>query len=158
MKSIILSMMAAATICCAPLNAQNGSTNDSREIPQEELINKRIQRMEQRLALDEKASAEFAPLYKEYLEELEACYTASNDTKSANMTEDEKEQQIQKRFQLRQWILDTQIEYYAKFKEFLNTEQLEYIFNNTERFGRNDKACMHKAMAQKCEKKGNCRH
>ena len=157
MKSMILSMVAAATICCSPLHAQNNPTDGSKQASQEELTCKRIQRMEQKLSLDKQKAAQFAPLYKEYLEELDACYSATGDIKTESLSEEERGQQIEKRFQLRQWILDTQMEYYPKFKEILTAQQLECIFSHGERFNRNSKNCMHKAMAQKCEKKGNCK-
>ena len=160
---IFLSMVAAAIISCGTLSAQNAQTRtERRNMNPEELMEKRIQRLESQMSLDDATAAKFAPVYKEYMKELKACHPSRSECKRrGEMTDADRTQCIEKRFDCRERMLDVQKKYYKKFKGFLNARQLECLFDKSSvaahRHGKCDQN-RHKHHAQHCTTNGHHQH
>lgn len=90
--------------------------------------------MGKQLMLDDAKLAQFTSLYKEYLTALKDCRPApeENQVKPYERTDAQIQQDMEKRFEIRQKVLDTQKKYYASFKKILNARQLEKVFNMTQ--------------------------
>ena len=133
MKQFILTMIAIFAFSSTTLYAQDKKERTSKERPSmEELINIRVSRMQNRMALDDKTAAEFAPLYKEYIQAIKDCHM-SNQCPVQNdqqLTDADRIKRLENRFECRQKMLDIQKSYYTKFKKILNARQLECVFGH----------------------------
>lgn len=98
----------------------------------EQRMDMQASRMGKQLMLDDTKLAQFTTLYKEYLTALKNCRPAPEDkkVKSCERTDAQIQQDIEKRFEVRQKVLDTQKKYYNSFKKILNARQLEKVFMN----------------------------
>lgn len=98
----------------------------------EQRMDAQAQRMGKQLMLDDSKLAQFTSLYKEYLTALKECRPAPEENqkvKPSERTDAQIQQDIEKRFETQQKILDTQKKYYASFKKILNARQLEKVFS-----------------------------
>ena len=130
----VLTMVLITFMSCGMLSAQNTQTRQrSRDINTEELMQKRIERMQKSLLLDEKEAEKFAPLYKEYLKNLRTNMPTCPVRERKDLTDEQKEQMRQYRLDCKQKMDEAKKTYYPKFKEFLNDAQLEKLFNNDRR-------------------------
>ena len=128
-KQIFLSLVAVFFLSCTSVFAQQYNRRQNQKLTQEERIELRVKRMQERLVLDDKTAAEFAPLYKEYMQALMECHPTVCTTKKCNeLTDAERLKRMDDRFNCRQKMLDTQKKYYQKFKKVLNARQLEELF------------------------------
>lgn len=133
MKKMLFTL-AFAAISCTTLFAQNMPEPQKKQC-KPITIEKQVNRMANQLMLDDATTAKFAPLYKEYLENLQGCCaqscyknTATCPKSNATLTDKEIEARIEKRFEMQQQRLDIQKKYYDKFKKILNAKQLEKVF------------------------------
>lgn len=106
----------------------------------------RVKRMQQSLMLEEKQSAEFAVIYKEFLLEMAKCRPAVE--RGMNLTDAQIKKNIEARMDARQKALDIEKKYYGKLSKILNARQLEKVFdkngfndgdNPFNRWGKGDK-------------------
>ena len=93
---------------------------------QEQRIEFRVKRMQQKLMLDDKKSAEFAALYKEYLTEMTTC--RPKITRGKELSDAEIKGNIEARMDARQKALDIEKKYYSKLSKVLNARQLQVVF------------------------------
>lgn len=130
MKRIILTAVIATIFGNFQINAQNSnSVSSTKKIDTTKLLEKRCQRLEAQLSLDEATAAKFTPLYKEYVLALKAVHPARCKRDSQKQCSDkDKIARIEKRFDTQQKMLDTQKKYFEKFKKILNARQLETLF------------------------------
>lgn len=155
-------MVVAAIISCGNLSAQSPqSTTPRKQINPEELMEKRIQLLQDKLALDEATAAKFTPLYKEYMKEMRACHFNRGEFKrDTNMSDSEREKCIERGLECKQKMLDTQEKYYKQFKGILNARQLEILFSRSKDFHRNGKCAQkrHKHNFTNCNDYGQYHH
>lgn len=150
-------LILAACLGCGTLMAQNapqkvcpakaGKGNCAR-MPLEQRMDMQASRMGKQLMLDDAKLAQFTTLYKEYLTALKDCHPtpaepSAETVKPYERTDAQIQQDIEKRFEVRQKVLDTQKKYYNSFKKILNARQLEKVFSM------NRPGKMHKRMGQK---------
>lgn len=109
--------------------AQNQKAQKTQPTP-EQRIEKQVEYMQQKLMLDDKTAAKFAPLYKEYLEAMKSCMPDRKDKKESKsaLTDEQIDKQITDRFAARRKMLDTQEKYYQQFKKILTMRQVETLF------------------------------
>lgn len=93
----------------------------------EERIEFRVNKMQKKLKLSEAVAAEFAPLYKEYLQAMAECRPQLERGK--NLTDEQVVKNIEARLTAEQKVLDVKREYLGKFSKILNAEQLQKLFN-----------------------------
>lgn len=87
---------------------------------------KRIEAMEKRLLLDDKTAAEFAPLYKEYLEALGNCRVKADE----KATGDEAIlARLKAKLSTEQAKAETKLKYVEKFSKILTARQVELLFD-----------------------------
>lgn len=161
MKKMFLGM-ALALMFVMPANAQK-NPNAQKKTP-EQAIEMKTNRMAKRLMLDDATTAKFAPIYKEYLTELQEC--AKNCPKVANcpangqkcvaMTDADIEKCMEQRFDMQQKKLDIRKNYYKKLKSVLNMKQMQTLFCAPAGPGRDGKCPLgNKKPAQRKQMKRN---
>ena len=132
MKKMFLGV-AFALAALMPVNAQRNAK--AQNISPEQAIEMRTNRMAKRLMLDDATTAKFAPIYKEYLTELQECTKncpnaancPANGQKCAAMTDADIEKCIEQRFDMQQKKLDIRKNYYKKLKSVLNMKQMQAL-------------------------------
>lgn len=147
MKKMIFAL-ALCIMALAPASAQNKMNAQNRTPEQNREL--RAERMAHRLMLSDAATAQFTPLYKEYLQEManlrkdcpyakqcpqtpQACGTACGIPRgaacaTADMSDAELEKFMEQRFDRQQKKLDIQKKYYKKLKSVLTPRQLQQVF------------------------------
>ena len=123
---LVMSVLVSAT----SLFAENRRMQRMQPIP-EQCIEEQVIHMQKKLMLDDKTASKFAPLYKEYLENMECCMLNRDEQREPNtmLTDEQIDQQITDRFAARRKMLDTQEKYYQQFKKILTMRQLEKLFD-----------------------------
>ena len=126
-KNRLLLIVATTALTCGSLVAQN--TKEEKRVTEEQRIEKKVQRIQEMLCLDDETSAKFAPLYKAYIQEMKACHKAPDpNIKKEGRTDEQIKARMKEHFELQQKMLDTQEKYFNEFQKFLNAKQLEKIF------------------------------
>lgn len=161
MKKMFLGV-AFALAALMPVNAQRNAK--AQNISREQAIEMRTNRMAKRLMLDDATTAKFAPIYKEYLTELQECTKncpnaancSANGQKCAAMTDADIEKCIEQRFDMQQKKLDIRKNYYKKLKSVLNMKQMQALFCTPAGPGRDGKCPLgNKKPAQRKQMKRN---
>lgn len=139
MKKMIFALALSLT-ALAPTSAQN-KMNEQNRTP-EQNTELRAERMAHRLMLNDAATAQFTPLYKEYLQEManlrkdcpyakqcpQTPRTGNASCVAADMSDAELEKFMEQRFDRQQKKLDIQKKYYKKLKAVLTSRQLQQVF------------------------------
>ena len=133
MKKMFLGA-AFALMLVMPANAQRNQK--AQKMSPEQAIEMKTNRMAKRLMLDDATTAKFAPIYKEYLTELQECTKncpkaancPANGQKCAAMTDADIEKCMEQRFDMQQKKLDIRKNYYKKLKSVLNMKQMQALF------------------------------
>lgn len=125
-----LAVLALTTICSGNMWSQNRPKAPGKEMSPEQRIEMRVERMQRQLMLDDKTAAQFAPVYKEYLEALEACKFQRPETRPAEMSDKQIEEQLTAQFDRQQKLLDTRKDYYKKFKKMLTMRQVQMVLKS----------------------------
>ena len=95
-----------------------------------EMLDKRCNRLVVALSLDETTAAKFTPLYREYVLALKNTHpTQCKRNTKEQCTDAERIAKIEKRFEVRQEMLNVQKKYFNEFKKILNARQLETLFS-----------------------------
>lgn len=161
MKKMFLGM-ALALMFVMPANAQK-NPNAQKKTP-EQAIEMKTNRMAKRLMLDDATTAKFAPIYKEYLTELQNCVKncpnaancPANGQKCVAMTDADIEKCMEQRFDMQQKKLDIRKNYYKKLKSVLNMKQMQTLFCAPAGPGRDGKCPLgNKKPAQRKQMKRN---
>lgn len=162
MKKMFLGA-AFALMLVMPANAQRNQ--NAQKISPEQAIEMKTNRMAKRLMLDDATTAKFAPIYKEYLTELQECVKNCpnaancplNGQKCAAMTDADIEKCMEQRFDMQQKKLDIRKNYYKKLKSVLTMKQMQALFCTPAGPGRGDGKCPlgNKKPAQRKQMKRN---
>lgn len=162
MKKMFLGA-AFALMLVMPANAQRNQ--NAQKISPEQTIEMKTNRMAKRLMLDDATTAKFAPIYKEYLTELQECVKNCpnaancplNGQKCAAMTDADIEKCMEQRFDMQQKKLDIRKNYYKKLKSVLTMKQMQALFCAPAGPGRGDGKCPlgNKKPAQRKQMKRN---
>lgn len=161
MKKMFLGA-AFALILAMPANAQRNQ--NAQNMSPEQAIEMKTNRMAKRLMLDDATTAKFAPIYKEYLTELQNCVKncpnaancPANGQKCAAMTDADIEKCMEQRFDMQQKKLDIRKNYYKKLKSVLNMKQMQTLFCTPAGPGRNGQCPLgNKKPAQRKQMKRN---
>lgn len=120
----------------------------------EQRMEMKIKHLQNVLCLDDKTTSKFAPLYKEYIQELRSCGAKPEaKQKKADRTDEQILQDMKNRFAAQQKMLDTKEKYFNKFQKILNARQLEKLFAPRHGKMAKHKCCSHQAGLKKCAKK-----
>lgn len=150
MKKMIFTL-ALALVCGSAAFAQNCPNAQNCPTPQKKVrqacpVEVKVKRMSERLMLDDSQAAQFAPLYKEYLEAQRACCNpeACPLNGKQELTDQDRMTRIEQRFEKQEQQLKIRKEYYGKFKKILNPKQLEVVFSAPCKKCHNPKGFHHK--------------
>ena len=137
MKAKFLMILAAVVMMSSAVCAQ-----EKKQAPTpEQRIEKRVERMQKKLMLDDATAAKFAPIYKEYLQAKFAARPVCN--KCDNPTDAQIKENIANRLDAQEKAVDVEKKYYKKLSSILSGRQLQQIFckdNKKAAWGKNKKA------------------
>ena len=146
MKGNLLLVMAFAVLGLTA-NAQE-KKNDNAQMPQrptkEQMVEMQVNRMANKLMLDEATTSKFTPVYKKYLEEIGALrpgHKAGKEDKKGpqmgmgapekkQMTDAEVEEALKARWAMMRKMADIQEKYYGEFKKFLTAKQIQEVMKS----------------------------
>lgn len=155
MKTKFLMILAAVVMMSGAVCAQEKKQKPSPE----QMIEKRVERMQKRLMLDDAAATKFAPIYKEY---LQACFAARPTCKKCdNPTDAQIKEMMEQRIEAKQKTLDIEKKYFKKLSSVLSGRQLQVVFGKDGKasFAKHKKDFKGKdkgsKKGQRCDKKMN---
>jgi hypothetical protein len=136
MKKYFCMMVAVLLISGSlTMNAQQVQSDNVRKpLTEEQMIEKRTDRMAQMLMLDDATAAKFAPVYSQYLKEkmdcrkMKAKHSANGGNAMNTKTDAEVDEMIQDNFAQSQKMLDIREKYYAKLHKILTPKQIMRIY------------------------------
>lgn len=121
----------------------------------EQRIEFRVNKMQKKLKLSEAVAAEFAPLYKEYLQAMAECRPQLERGK--NLTDEQIEKNLQARLDSELKVAEVKKAYLGKFAEILDAKQLQELFNKDNAYKKGgDRKFMNKDCKGK-NKDGKCK-
>ena len=115
--------------------------SERRQFNKEQMLEIQCNQIIKGLALDDATATKFIPVYKQYMEEMQAtrhmgvCRNVANRTAADKQipkpvpTDAEVEQAIKARFAQSRKILDIREEYYNEFRKFLSPKQIQKMYN-----------------------------
>ena len=121
--SILMMMVAMMTITTSVL-AQ--IPNQKQRISREQLAEKQAQHIAHDLAFNEKTTARFIETYTECQKEIWALGPRFHRTPESS--EAQSEQNIKRRFEMSEKILDIRQKYYKKYSQFLTQQQIQRVY------------------------------
>ena len=116
-------MVAMMTITTSVL-AQ--TPNQKQRISREQLAEKQAQHIAHDLAFNEKTTARFIETYTECQKEIWALGPRFHRTPESS--EAQSEQNIKRRFEMSEKILDIRQKYYKKYSQFLTQQQIQRVY------------------------------
>ena len=119
----ILMMVAMMTITTSVL-AQ--TPNQKQRISREQLAEKQAQHIAHDLAFNEKTTARFIETYTECQKEIWALGPRFHRTPESS--EAQSEQNIKRRFEMSEKILNIRQKYYQKYSQFLTQQQIQRVY------------------------------
>lgn len=102
----------------------------------EQRVEFRAKKLSKELLLDEKTSAKFVTLYKEYVAALKAVHPAKSE-KKGELTDAQRIERLQKRYETQAKIANVNKEYVGKFSKILTAPQLEKVMSKSGWQGKN---------------------
>ena len=116
------------------------TAQEKKEAPkmtEEQKVEFRVAKMQKSLGLDEATAAKFAPLYKEYIQELAKCRPELKRGKE--LTEEQVKENIEARIDAKEKSVKVEKKYYGKFSKILDAKQLQKLFSEPKAFNKNVK-------------------
>lgn len=121
--SILMMMVAMMTITTSVL-AQ--TPNQKQRISREQLAEKQAQHIAHDLAFNEKTTARFIETYTECQKEIWTL--GPRIRRNQKGSEAQSEQNIKRRFEMSEKILDIRQKYYKKYSQFLTQQQIQRVY------------------------------
>ena len=140
----ILGMLMMAMMMTISVSSYAQAPNKKQRISREQLAEKQAQHISHDLGLDEKTSARFIDTYIQCQKEVWALGPRLKKDKVAS--DAQTEQQLKRRFEMSEKILDIRQKYYKKYSQFLTQQQIQRVYELERQ--------MMKRFAQKGSKKG----
>lgn len=134
MKAMYL-MMVALLSAGVTLHAQDANNEkvEKKRMTQEERLDRQAKQLSERLMLDDKTTARFEKVYKDYQNDLNGLVKKSQ--KKAE-TDEEIEAAMKENWQLSKKRADIQEKYFNEFRKFLTVKQAQIVLNGREQFQR----------------------
>ena len=144
MRTKFFLMMLAAIVMGSQVTLfaqeKKGAKSERRQFNKEQMLEIQCNQIIKGLALDDATTAKFIPVYKQYMEEMQAtrhmgvCRNVANRTAADKQipkpvpTDAEVEQAIKARFAQSRKILDVREKYYNEFSKILSQKQIMKIY------------------------------
>lgn len=128
MKTVRFFILALAVILCTvSTSAQDAG---KQRLSREQMIETQAKHIASDLALDDKTYNKFISTYVSYKKELwSIAPKRKKSNKAASQTEEQAAQNMQRRFEQSQKVLDIRNKYYKEFSKFLTQKQIELMYD-----------------------------
>ncbi len=136
MKKIFNVMMLVVAMTMFTVNSFAQAPNKKQRLTREQLSEKQAKYIANDLALDDETTAKFINTYTQCQKEIWAL--GSRPRRNGNNNEEQIGQNIKKRFEMSEKILDIRQKYYNEYSKFLTQKQIQRVYevekNMTKRF------------------------
>ena len=126
MKRIVRILMMMVAMMTIRAGAFAQTPNQKQRISREQLAEKQAQHIAHDLAFDEKTTACFIETYTECQKEIWALGPRFH--RNTESSEAQSEQNIKRRFEMSEKILDIRQKYYKKYSQFLTQQQIQRVY------------------------------
>ncbi len=125
MKKNLFVLALLAFVFSFSVNAQEQQKS---KFTPEQRVELRAKKLSKELLLDEKTSAKFVTLYKEYVAALKATYPTKFE-KKGELTDAQRIERLQKMYETQAKVANINKEYVGKFSKILTAPQVEKVMN-----------------------------
>ena len=136
MKKIFNVMMLVIAMTMFTVSSFAQAPNKKQRLTREQLSEKQAKYIANDLALDDETTAKFINTYTQCQKEIWAL--GQRPRRNDNNNEEQIEQNIKKRFEMSEKILDIRQKYYNEYSKFLTQKQIQRVYevekNMTKRF------------------------
>ena len=126
MKKIFNVMMLVIAMTMFTVNSFAQAPNNKQRLTREQLAEKQAQHIAKDLALDDETTARFINTYTQCQKEIWAL--GSRPRRDDNNNEEQIGQNIKKRFEMSEKILDIRQKYYKEYSKFLTQKQIQRVY------------------------------
>ena len=126
MKRIFNVMMLVVAMTMITLNSFAQAPNHKQRISREQLAEKQAQYIAKDLSLDNETTTKFINTYIKCQKEVWAL--GPRPRRNLNGNEEQTEQDIKKRFEMSEKILDIRKKYYKEYSKFLTQKQIQRVY------------------------------
>lgn len=144
MKKIFNVMMLVVTMTMFTVNSFAQAPNNKQRLTREQLSEKQAKYIANDLALDDETTAKFINTYTQCQKEIWAL--GQRPRRNDNNNEEQIEQNIKKRFEMSEKILNIRQKYYKEYSKFMTQKQIQSVYEVEKN--------MKKRFAQRKGKKG----
>ena len=126
MKKIFNVMMLVVALMLVSVNSFAQNANDKQRLNREQLSEKQAKYIANELMLDNETTAKFVNVYTQCQKEVWAL--GPRPRRNTNGNEEQIEQNIKKRFEMSEKILDIRQKYYKEYSKFLTQKQIQRVY------------------------------
>ena len=126
MKKIFKVMMLVVALMLVSVNSFAQNANDKQRLNREQLSEKQAKYIANELMLDNETTAKFVNVYTQCQKEVWAL--GPRPRRNANGNEEQIEQNIKKRFEMSEKILDIRQKYYKEYSKFMTQKQIQRVY------------------------------
>lgn len=127
MKKIFNVMMLVIAMTMFSVNSFAQAPNNKQRLTREQLAEKQAQHIAKDLALDDETTAKFVNTFTKYQKEVWAL--GPRPRRNPNGNEEQTEQDIKKRFEMSEKLLDIRKKYYKEYSKFLTQKQIQRVYD-----------------------------
>ena len=128
MKKILGILMMVVTMMTVSASAFAQAPNQKQRLSREQLAEKQAQYIARNLGLDGKTTSLFTDTYTQFQKEIWALGPRPRHKKGEDKTDAQTEQEIKRRFEMGEKILDIRQKYYKKYSQFLTQQQIQRVY------------------------------
>ena len=136
---LAISAILVANVSAQDVQEQKKECCKGKQFTQAERVEFDIKRLTNELMLSDEQAAKFAPVYREYADELDKLFQKNAPKKDfepgKELTDKELDALAKQRFEGFKALADLQLKYYDKFRKDLSARQVEKIFQFKEPCG-----------------------
>lgn len=126
MKKIFNVMMLVVAMTIITVNSFAQAPNKKQRLTREQLSEKQAKYIANDLSLDEETTAKFINTYTQCQKEIWAL--GQRPRRNDNNNEEQIEQNIKKRFEMSEKILDIRQKYYKEYSKFMTQKQIQRVY------------------------------
>ena len=126
MKKIFNVMMLVVALMLVSVNSFAQNANDKQRLNREQLSEKQAKYIANELMLDNETTDKFVNVYTQCQKEVWAL--GPRPRRNANGNEEQIEQNIKKRFEMSEKILDIRQKYYKEYSKFMTQKQIQRVY------------------------------
>ena len=133
MKKIFNVMMLVIAMTMFTVNSFAQAPNNKQRLTREQLSEKQAKYIANDLALDDETTAKFINTYTQCQKEIWALgprprRNGNNNGRNGNNNEEQIGQNIKKRFEMSEKILDIRQKYYKEYSKFMTQKQIQRVY------------------------------